>query len=334
MSHKTINPPSSPSLTHPLPEPSSAASGVPPVSTSSSSTTTTLPTHPPTSEPTPAPASVSTSAAPDPEEELGPVLGPARPPPNTSTTSTSSLPEVDLSFLDAPTQQPDPNDQEQQQQQQQQQQQPPEPPRSPYSSTRALLRDLTLPAVANMDIPPSPPGTPPAGHAELTAKVENLLQLKRTKGVHFNERLAGSAGMRNPALTDKLLRFVGIETEFGGSGDGGGGGGGGGGSGGRSSNDKATEQYDTVLSAEVWDPHCFPEWAFRGALRRTQERVAKERERGLGEPVEFVPASGSAGGSAGSGAGAAGFSGLGSAAGSRSGTPGSGPGRRRGRADA
>ncbi|KAL2160947.1 hypothetical protein VTH06DRAFT_8659 [Thermothelomyces fergusii] len=108
----------------------------------------------------------------------------------------------------------------------------------------------------------------------------------RGRGVHFNERLAGSSGMANPALADKLLAFVGVGTEFDADGDASADAGGGGGGGGR-----GLEQYATVLSADVWDGGAsFPEWAYRGALRRTQERVAKERERARGEAVEFVSA--------------------------------------------
>ncbi|KAK4140029.1 uncharacterized protein C8A04DRAFT_40235 [Dichotomopilus funicola] len=259
---------------------------------------------------------------------LGPTLGPSRPPPSSTTTTHPTLPEpeeeddgqtqVDLSFLDpqsSTTTNPNPND----------------PPQSPHTRTRTLLHNLTLPSVADMDIPPSPPGTPPPGLDALTAKFETFLRLKRTKGVHFNERLAQNKGMANPGVGDKLLAFVGIGTEvddgYGGDGistserqNGGAGAGGSGGGG-------LVDQYATVLSADVWDPTCFPAWSYRGALRRTQERVAKERERAKGEPVAFVSSS--------SGGGVTGGGGLGSVGGSRSGTPGvgAGTGKRKGRWD-
>jgi hypothetical protein len=172
-----------------------------------------------------------------------------------------------------------------------------------------------------MDIPASPPGTPPPGLEALTAKFDTFLQLKRTKGVHFNERLAASAGMRNPALMDKLLGFVGVGTEFeevDGSDRG---------NGAEGADDVARgrrkrglEQYATVLSAEVWDPMGFPAWAYKGPLRKAQERGARERERGRGEPVEFVAAGGVAGG-------------TGSAVRSRPGTPGIAGGKGKGRFD-
>ena len=145
-------------------------------------------------------------------------------------------------------------------------------PASPYSANRALLRDLTLPTAPNMDIPPSPPGSPPPG---LNAKFDQLLDLKRKKGTHFNARVAQSAALKNPALMDKLLGFVGMDPTFEDGNDG-------------------TTQYATTLPSDLWDPKGFPEWAFRGQLRRSQERVQKERARGTGQGVEFVPASSSA----------------------------------------
>ncbi|KAK3392924.1 HCNGP-like protein-domain-containing protein [Podospora didyma] len=202
--------------------------------------------------------SASSSSGPEIGPIMGPTLGPTRPPPDAMTALPSE--DVDMSFLEdisAVT----------------------EPPRSPYSASRALLRDLTLPAVPNMDIPPSPPGSPaPPGLDALNAKFDNFLNLKRTKGVHFNERVAASSALRNPALMDKLLGFVGIETDF------------------VEGDAAAQQQYATTLPADVWDPHAFPEWAFRGPLRRAQEKGHKERERPHGEPIEFVPSASPAGG--------------------------------------
>ncbi len=148
---------------------------------------------------------------------------------------------------------------------------PPEvsgPPRSPYSAARSLLRDLTLPTVPNLDIPPSPPGTPPPSLEGLNRKFDTFLDLKRTQGVHFNERLAQSAALRNPGLMDKLLGFVGLETDF--------------------DDGAGLSQYDNVLSSDLWDPAAFPGWAYKGALRQAQD---KAHERPRGERVEFVSAS-------------------------------------------
>ncbi|KAF3803601.1 hypothetical protein GCG54_00004773 [Colletotrichum gloeosporioides] len=135
---------------------------------------------------------------------------------------------------------------------------------SPYTASRALLRDLTLPPVPNFDIPPSPPGSPPPA---LTAKFTQFIELKK-KGVHFNAKLAQSSALRNPSLTDKLMDFVDIDGRGG---------------------------YATTLPHDIWDPTseaALPEWATRTALRQSQERVRAERAglRKAGGPVEFVPA--------------------------------------------
>lgn len=144
-----------------------------------------------------------------------------------------------------------------------------EAPSSPYSANRALIHDLTLPSVPNLDIPPSPPGSPPPG---ANKKIEQFLQLKK-KGIHFNSKLEQSPALKNPSLMDKLLDFVGID-EVG--------------------------QYETTLPKEVWDPRGFPEWAFRDKLSKSRERIAKEKEtdRAAGgrTAIDFVPANSSSSG--------------------------------------
>ncbi len=173
------------------------------------------------------------------------------------------------------------------------------------SSDAALLRDLTLPTVPNLEIPPSPPGTPPPSLAALNKKFDNFLDAKRRKGTHFHARLAQSAALKNPGLMDKLLGFVGLgfsSSDVDGEGG---------------KSDPAA-QYATALPSELWDPAGFPEWAFRGPLKKSQEAVQKARARGAGEPVAFVTASSS-----------------GSKAGSRTGTPTRGGlGKRKTRFDA
>ncbi len=156
-----------------------------------------------------------------------------------------------------------------------------------------------------MEIPPSPPGTPPPSHSALTEKFTTFLRLKnptttttttqhqQQQPIHFNARLAASQGMKNPAVTDKLLAFIGIDTaDFPPDSD-------------PSHPDTDTDgpngtgkggvaQYSTLLSREVCqDAGAFPAWAYRGALRRAQEKGGKERERGRGEKVEFVKAASS-----------------------------------------
>lgn len=196
---------------------------------------------------------------------------------------------------------------------------PSEPPKSPYTTRRTLLRDLTLPAIniSSLDIPPSPPSSPSEASQlrlkSLNAKFDNFLDLKRTKGIHFNERLAVSSMSRNPSITDKMLGFVGIETEFLGPDD-----------------VKATEQYGTTLPSDLWNPAAFPEWAYKGMLRKAQERGTKARERAKGEPVQFTPPSTAWGSNVGAGSG--GVGGLSAASGSASG-PSSGKGKRKSRFD-
>ncbi|GAW21555.1 hypothetical protein ANO14919_110780 [Xylariales sp. No.14919] len=134
----------------------------------------------------------------------------------------------------------------------------PLPPGSPYTATRALLRDLTLPAVPDMDIPPSPPGSPSAATSK---KFENFLELKK-KGVHFNSRLADTPSMKNPALADKLMAFVELDQR---------------------------DQYRTTLPADLWDPDAFPRHAYKEQLRQSQSEIAQTRARATGAPVKFVP---------------------------------------------
>lgn len=137
-------------------------------------------------------------------------------------------------------------------------------PSSPYSANRALIQDLTLPSVPNLDIPPSPPGSPPPG---ANKKFEQFLALKR-KGTHFNAKLEQSAALKNPALMDKLMGFVDVT---------------------------GVAQYETTLPLDLWNPKGFPDWAFRNRLRKSREAVAKEREAertaGGRSSIDFVPSS-------------------------------------------
>ncbi|OBT48643.1 hypothetical protein VE00_00816 [Pseudogymnoascus sp. WSF 3629] len=136
-------------------------------------------------------------------------------------------------------------------------------PRSPYSASRALLRDLTMPPVPNFDIPPSPPGSPPPTTEK---KFAHFLQLKK-QGTHFNERLANSSALKNPSLMQKLMDFADVSEE---------------------------DQYATTLPKDVWDPSGFPKWAYKDELAKSQQQVLKRKEEEkLGGPREFVPASGS-----------------------------------------
>ncbi|KAF5022111.1 hypothetical protein F66182_5857 [Fusarium sp. NRRL 66182] len=146
-------------------------------------------------------------------------------------------------------------------------QDPTRTPSSPYSANRALLRDLTLPSAPNMDIPPSPPGSPPPG---ANKKFEQFLQLKK-KGTHFNAKLEQSSALKNPSLMDKLLKFVEVDER---------------------------SQYSTTLPTDLWNPAAFPEWAFKDKLRKSHDKVAKEKEaeRATGgrNTLDFVPSTNTA----------------------------------------
>ncbi|KAI9814112.1 MAG: hypothetical protein M1832_006000 [Thelocarpon impressellum] len=135
-------------------------------------------------------------------------------------------------------------------------------PQSPYSASRSLIRDLTLPPFPNLDIPPSPPGSPPPAS---TAKFRHFLELKK-QGVHFNEKLAKSSALKNPGLLQKLMGFAGIDERG---------------------------QYATTLPKDVWDPDAFPTWAYKDALAKSQQDIQKRRQeqnaKSTREALEFVP---------------------------------------------
>ncbi|KAI9841171.1 MAG: hypothetical protein M1837_000959 [Sclerophora amabilis] len=137
---------------------------------------------------------------------------------------------------------------------------------SPYSTTRSLMRDITLPPVPNLDIPPSPPGSPPAS---TSAKFAHFRELKK-QGVHFNERLAKSSALKNPSLLQKLTSFAGIDEK---------------------------DQYASSLPKEIWDPDAFPDWAYKEGLAKSQQEVLKQKEeqraKAQREALDFVPATAS-----------------------------------------
>ena len=136
-------------------------------------------------------------------------------------------------------------------------------PGSPYTKTRAIIQNLTLPTIPNFDIPPSPPGSPPQ---RATTKFAQFLELKK-KGQHFNQRLEGSSVLRDPGHLRKLMDFAGISEE---------------------------DSYASTLSEDVAVPTVFPEWAYVEELKASQKRIAKEKEQGKSkaprEAVEFVSA--------------------------------------------
>ncbi|OOQ86080.1 hypothetical protein PEBR_24266 [Penicillium brasilianum] len=132
---------------------------------------------------------------------------------------------------------------------------------SPFSATRALVHDLTLPPVPNLDIPPSPPGSP---NAAANAKFEHFLSLKK-QGIHFNAKLASSSSLRNPSLLMKMMEHAGIDEQ---------------------------SQYNTALPLDLWDVSNLPKWAFKEELLKTQQEARQKQEEknsaGQRSSIEFV----------------------------------------------
>ncbi|USP79727.1 hypothetical protein yc1106_07001 [Curvularia clavata] len=136
-------------------------------------------------------------------------------------------------------------------------------PGSPYTTTRALIQNLTLPTVPNFNIPPSPPGSPPQ---RATKKFAQFLELKK-KNQHFNHRLESSSVLRDPGHSQKLMDFAGISEE---------------------------ESYASTLSEDVAVPTVFPPWAYVEELKASQKHIAKakeqERSKKPRESVDFISA--------------------------------------------
>ncbi|KAL4896401.1 HCNGP-like protein-domain-containing protein [Aspergillus ambiguus] len=130
---------------------------------------------------------------------------------------------------------------------------------SPFSTSRALIQDLTLPPVPNLDIPPSPPGSPnPAANA----KFAHFLSLKK-QNVHFNEKLASSASLRNPSLLHKLREHAGIDDQA---------------------------QYSTSLPLEIWDMTRLPTWGYKEELLKAQKDLHYKTQKlsGQRDTIDFV----------------------------------------------
>ncbi|OJJ87245.1 HCNGP domain-containing protein [Aspergillus glaucus CBS 516.65] len=137
----------------------------------------------------------------------------------------------------------------------------PDGPSSPFSTSLALTHDLTLPTVPNLDIPPSPPGSP---DPKANAKFAHFLSLKK-QGTHFNEKLAGSSSLKNPSLLMKMMKHAGI-------------------------NDEA--QYSTSLPPDLWDMSNLPNWGYKEELLKRQQEIRRKTEEkrlsGQRDSIEFV----------------------------------------------
>lgn len=132
---------------------------------------------------------------------------------------------------------------------------------SPFSTPLALIHDLTLPPVPNLDIPPSPPGSP---DPTANAKFAHFLSLKK-QGTHFNEKLAGSKSLKNPSLLKKMMNHAGIDDQA---------------------------QYSTSLSHDLWDASNLPDWGFKEELLKAQQDIRHKTEEkrltGQWDSIEFV----------------------------------------------
>lgn len=123
-----------------------------------------------------------------------------------------------------------------------------------------------MPAIPNLDLPPSPPGSP---SPVIEQKFDHFAKLK-AQGVHFNEKLAASSALKNPALLHRLMSSAGLDK---------------------------SEQYATVLSKDLWDPSALPQWAFKDELAKSQQQIAKQHEAEKSqtqrENMDFVPSASS-----------------------------------------
>ncbi|KAL4996852.1 HCNGP-like protein-domain-containing protein [Aspergillus recurvatus] len=130
------------------------------------------------------------------------------------------------------------------------------------SSNRTLIHDLTLPPVPNLDIPPSPPGSP---NPEANAKFAHFLSLKK-QGIHFNDKLASSVSLKNPSLLSQMMEHAGIDDQA---------------------------QYLTSLPTDMWNTSDLPSWGYKEQLLKAQRELdakAEEgRTKGQRDTIEFVP---------------------------------------------
>ncbi|RAK98331.1 HCNGP domain-containing protein [Aspergillus ibericus CBS 121593] len=139
----------------------------------------------------------------------------------------------------------------------------PAQPSQVFSASRTLIHDLTLPPTPNLDIPPSPPGSP---NPAVNAKFVHFLSLKK-QGMHFNEKLAGSTSLKNPSLLKKMMDHAGIDDQA---------------------------QYHASLPPEIWSANGLPRWGFKEELLKAQREIhsrAEERKlAGQRDAINFVAA--------------------------------------------
>ncbi|KAL4940800.1 hypothetical protein BDV06DRAFT_213186 [Aspergillus oleicola] len=129
------------------------------------------------------------------------------------------------------------------------------------STSYTLIHDLTLPPVPNLDIPPSPPGSP---NPAASGRFAHFLSLKK-QDVHFNDKLASSTSLKNPSLLKKMMEHAGIDEQA---------------------------QYSNSLPPELWDISHLPSWGYKEELSKAQRelnaKAEKSRSRGERDRIEFV----------------------------------------------
>ncbi|KAL4868755.1 hypothetical protein BDV12DRAFT_168936 [Aspergillus spectabilis] len=132
---------------------------------------------------------------------------------------------------------------------------------SEETTSRPLIHELTLPPVPNLDIPPSPPGSP---NPSANAKFAHFLSLKKQE-VHFNEKLAGSISLKNPSLLKNMMEHAGIDEQA---------------------------QYSSSLPSDLWNVSNLPSWGYKDELLKAQRelnaRLEESRLKGRRDTIEFV----------------------------------------------
>ncbi|KAL3470674.1 HCNGP-like protein-domain-containing protein [Aspergillus californicus] len=129
------------------------------------------------------------------------------------------------------------------------------------SIPRNLVHDLTLPPVPNLDIPPSPPGSP---NPSANTKFAHFLTLKK-QDIHFNEKLAGSVSLKNPSLLKKLMEHAGIDEEA---------------------------QYSSSLSPDIYNISSLPSWGYKEDLLIAHKEITakadEKRAKIQRDAIDFV----------------------------------------------
>lgn len=137
----------------------------------------------------------------------------------------------------------------------------------PQMPERDLLRYLTQPTHPTNTLPPEPVT---AADPSVTAKLKKFIELK-SKGIHFNEDLAGKTSFRNPNLFASLLERAGLSPEA---------------------------QYTSALHPDVLSMSSLPPWAYKEALHEKQKSLtadyvsARKAQSAAGKrTIDFIPPS-------------------------------------------